>query len=267
MKRVLTIAGSDSSAGAGIQADLKTFAALGVYGMSVVTAITAQNTTGVTAVLPLPTDIVVAQLEAVVSDIGVDAAKTGMLATTAIVEAVVAAIDELEIARVVVDPVMTSTAGARLLDLDAVTALKVELLRRALVVTPNTAEAEILAGVPVSSISAAREAARRIHGLGPAAVIVKGGHLAGPESVDLLFDGRTFFELRAPRVAVRHTHGTGCTFSAALAASLALGFPVHEAAHQAKQYVTEAIQHGLGLGRGAGPFDHFWNCARKATPS
>src|SRR5512146_1874243 len=195
MRTALTIAGSDSGGGAGIQADLKTFAAHGVYGTSAITAVTAQNTLGVTGFVALPSDIIVAQMEAVASDIGVDATKTGMLANAAIVEAVAAAIDDLELPRVVVDPVMIAKSGDRLLEEEAVSAIRAELLRRAYVVTPNAPEASELAGMEVRSIADAREAARRIHKLGPMAVIVKGGHLEGHEVVDVLYDGRAFMEL------------------------------------------------------------------------
>jgi hydroxymethylpyrimidine/phosphomethylpyrimidine kinase len=258
MKTALTIAGSDSGGGAGIQADLKTFAAHGVYGTSAVAAVTAQNTLGVTAFMALPADLIIAQVEAVASDIGVDSVKTGMLANAAIVEAVAAAIDDLELPRVVVDPVMIAKSGDRLLEEEAVSAIRAELLRRAYVVTPNAPEAEVLAGMPVRSVADAREAARRIHKLGPTAVIVKGGHLATPEVVDLLFDGHAFTEFSGPRVDSRNSHGSGCTFAAALAANLALGHPLAEATRLAKEYVVGAIRHGLPIGRGHGPLDHFW---------
>src|SRR5579862_1765554 len=202
MRTALTIAGSDSSAGAGIQADLKTFAAFGVWGTSAITAVTAQNTQGVEAVLPLPADVVTAQIEAVAGDIALHATKIGMLATAAIVEAVAAAIDELELPLVVVDPVMVSTDGRRLLDADGEQALRLELLRRARVVTPNVPEAEALSGRRIASMADAREAARRIHDMGPGAVIITGGHGAasrepGTPVVDLLFDGRDFREFAA----------------------------------------------------------------------
>lgn len=261
MKTVLTIAGSDSGAGAGIQADLKTFAAHGVYGTSAIAAVTAQNTVGVTATLPLPTDLVTAQIEAVVTDIGVNAAKTGMLATSAIVEAVAAAIDAFEIPLVVVDPVMVAKGGERLLEPEAEATMRAELLRRAYVVTPNAAEAEVLANMRVASLADQREAARRIHGLGPSAVVVKGGHLTGAEAVDVLFDGHEFTELRSPRIETRHTHGTGCTFASAIAANLALGHALPEAVRRAKTYVAGAMRNGVAVGRGHAPLDHFWNWA------
>jgi len=258
MRKVLTIAGSDSGGGAGIQADLKTFAAHGVYGTCAITAVTAQNTLGVTAVAAVAADLVTAQIEAVAGDIGVDAVKTGMLANAAIVEAVVAAIDTLELPNVVVDPVMVAKGGDRLLEEEAVGAIKAELLRRALVVTPNTEEAAVLAAMRVASLDEAREAARRIFALGPSAVIVKGGHLPGPDAVDLLYDGHGFVELRGRRLDTRNAHGTGCTFAAALAANLALGKSLRQAAASAKQYVSGALRAGFAIGRGHGVLDHFW---------
>jgi hydroxymethylpyrimidine/phosphomethylpyrimidine kinase len=262
MKVALTIAGSDSSAGAGIQADLKTFAAHGVYGTSAITAITAQNTTGVYRVLDLPAEMVGAQIEAVAGDFTVDAVKTGMLANAAIVEVVAATVESLQLPRLVVDPVMLAKGGHSLLGDDAdetVAAIKTVLLPLALVVTPNAAEAGRLAGIPVSSQDDAREAARRIHALGPGAVVVTGGHLDGPDAIDLLYDGHDFREFAGLRIATRSTHGTGCTFAAALAANLALGDPLPDAVHKAKRYVMGALQHGLRLGQGHGPLDHFWD--------
>ena len=258
MKRALTIAGSDSGGGAGIQADLKTFAAHGVFGMTAITAVTAQNTLGVTAVHSVPADIVIAQIEAVVSDIGVDAVKTGMLATAAIVEAVAAAIVDLDLPQVVVDPVMVAKGGARLLDGDAVEAMKAELLKRALLITPNVAEAEALTGLEVRTLKQARAAARALRAMGPAAVIVKGGHLEGDEAIDVLFDGHRVIELRGPRLQSASTHGTGCTFASAIAANLAHGRSLEEAARRAKAYLTEAIRQAPGLGAGHGPVNHFW---------
>jgi len=259
MKSALTIAGSDSSAGAGIQADLKTFASHGVYGTCAITAVTAQNTQGVTAVQALEADLVIAQIEAVAGDIGIDAVKTGMLATSAIVEAVAAAIETLDLPNVVVDPVMVAKGGDRLLEDEAVAAVKSELLRRALVVTPNAREAEVLADMPINSVDDAREAAKRIHALGPRAVIVKGGHLPGPQAVDLLYDGRSLVEFAGPWIDSRNTHGTGCTFAAALAANLALGRALPDAVERAKDYVAHAIRHGFAIGHGHGVLGHFWN--------
>ena len=263
MRTALTIAGSDSGGGAGIQADLKTFAALGVYGTSAITAVTAQNTIGVAAIFALSSDLVIAQIEAVASDIQVHATKTGMLATSAIAEAVAATIEELDLPNVVVDPVMVAKSGDRLLDDEGVRTLCTELLPHALVVTPNIPEAEILSGRRIASTDDAREAARRIHGMGPSAVIVKGGHAASDDIVDLLFDGERFIELRTARVPTRHTHGTGCTFASAIAANLALGHSLADATAGAQAYVVGAIRHGLSIGKGHGPLNHFWQAILK----
>ena len=259
MRTALTIAGSDSSAGAGIQADLKTFAAHRVYGLSAITAVTAQNTQGVTTFQALPADLVTAQIEAVVSDIGVHAAKTGMLANAAIVEAVAAAVEDLEIPLLVVDPVMIAKSGDSLVDDEAVGTIKRELLRRAHVVTPNIPEAEVLSGMSIRTGDDRREAARRIRALGATAVIIKGGHFPTADIVDLLYDGDQFFEFRHDRVESRATHGTGCTFAAALASRLALGDDLEEAIPRVQAYVAGAIRHAPGLGHGHGPMDHFWS--------
>jgi hydroxymethylpyrimidine/phosphomethylpyrimidine kinase len=263
LRHALTIAGSDSSAGAGIQADLKTFAAFGVYGTAALTAVTAQNTSGVVTMAALSADLVAAQIEAVASDIEIHATKIGMLATAAVVEVVAAAVDDLELPLVVLDPVMVSSSGERLLDSDGVEALMHGLLPRARVVTPNIPEAEVLSGVRISSEEDRRRAAQRIYELGAGAVIVTGGHLFahGDFVVDLLFDGTDFFELRVPRVRAqgeRATHGTGCTFASALTARLAKGDGLVEAATLAQQYVAGAIAHALAPGRGARVIDHFW---------
>ena len=258
MKRALTIAGSDSGGGAGIQADLKTFAAHGVYGMTALTALTAQNTRGVTGVHVVPAEFVTQQIEAVVGDIGCDAVKTGMLATSAIVEATAAAVEALELPNLVVDPVMVAKGGDRLLREDAVHAMKSTLLRHARVVTPNVPEAEVLSGVAIDSLDDMRKAAHAILELGPRAVIVKGGHLPGDESIDLLVDLHSEHVLRTPRLDVRSTHGTGCTFAAAVAAQLALGESLDEAARLAKEYVAGAMRHGIDVGSGHQPLGHFW---------
>jgi hydroxymethylpyrimidine/phosphomethylpyrimidine kinase len=271
MRTALTIAGSDPSGGAGIQADLKTFAAFGVYGASAITAITVQSTKGVEAVAPLSADLVTAQIEAVAADLAIHATKVGMLGTAAIVEAVAAAIAELDLPLVVVDPVLVSSSGERLLDADGVQTLCLELLPRARVVTPNIPEAEALSGRRIASSDDAREAARRIHGMGAAAVVVTGGHARWDDqgsgamsqglrahAVDLLFDGREFHEFRVARVDSRQTHGTGCTFASAVAAGLALGQELPDAVARAQQYVAGAIAHAPGIGHGRGPLDHFW---------
>ncbi len=258
MRTAMTIAGSDSGGGAGVQADLKTFAAHGVYGTSALTALTAQNTRGVTGVWPVPAEFVTLQIEAIAGDLGCDAVKTGMLGEAVTVEAVAAAIAALELPNLVVDPVMVAKSGDHLLAPDAVQALRRSLLPLARVVTPNIPEAGVLAGKTVASLADAREAARRIHALGPQVVIVKGGHLEGPEVFDLIFDGSTFVELVGPRVPGRHTHGTGCTFAAAIAARLAGGATVEDAARAAKAYVSGAMRAGIPLGQGHRPLDHFW---------
>ena len=267
MRTALTIAGSDSSGGAGIQADLKTFAAFGLYGASAITAVTAQSTRGIEATLALPADLVIAQIEAVAGDLTIDATKIGMLANAAIVEAVAAAIQELDLPLVVVDPVLVSSSGERLLDEDGVRALCAELLPRARVVTPNVPEAEVLSGLRIQSMDDVREAARRMHGLGAAAVIITGGHgfdrptglaAAGVKIVDLLFDGHVFHEYLAPRIDSEHTHGTGCTYASAVAAGLALGMDLPAAASRAQRYVGGAIANAPGIGHGHGPIDHFW---------
>ncbi len=219
--RVLTIAGSDSSGGAGIQADLKTFTVFRTYGMSAITALTAQNTRGVLGIFPVSPEFVRAQIDAVATDVGIDAAKTGMLATRGIIEAVAEAVRVHRIAPLVVDPVMVAQSGARLLEDDARDALLRELLPLAAVVTPNVPEAEALLGMRIAGVADQRVAARRLIDLGAAAALVKGGHLAGTESVDVLDDGHDVEELRAPRIDTPHTHGTGCMTAAALAACLA----------------------------------------------
>ncbi|HYU79377.1 MAG TPA: bifunctional hydroxymethylpyrimidine kinase/phosphomethylpyrimidine kinase [Vicinamibacterales bacterium] len=258
MKTALTIAGSDSGGGAGIQADLKTFAAHGVYGTSAITAVTAQNTRSITGVHVIPAEFVTAQIEAVAEDIGCDAVKTGMLATTAIVEATAAAIEELELPNLVVDPVMIAKGGERLLDLDAVHALRKVLLRLARVVTPNIPEAEILADMRIESIAAMREAAQRISRFGPAAVLVKGGHLDGETVVDVLLEDSQFTEIAGVRIQRHPMHGTGCTLAAALAARLALGHTIADAARGARDYVVGAMQHVVPIGTGHQPLAHFW---------
>ena len=262
MLTVLTIAGSDPGGGAGVQADLKTFAAFGVYGVSVITAITVQNTQGVERVVALEGDLVEAQIEALAGDIDVHATKIGMLANAAIVEAVTAAIDELDLPLVVVDPVLMSSSGRPLLDEDGQRALRSELLARARVVTPNLAEAEALAGQSIASIGDAREAAKRIRDLGPRGVVITGGHAHGlgdaAHVVDLLLDDDEFHECRVGRVDAGATHGTGCTFASAVAAGLARGDTLPRAVERAQQFVAGALAHRLAVGRGRAVLDHFW---------
>lgn len=254
--KALTIAGSDSGGGAGIQADLKTFAALGVYGMSAITALTVQNTVGVQGVLEIDPEFVSAQIRAVVDDIGVDAVKTGMLASSPIIERVAGDLRELGIRTLVVDPVMVAKSGDPLLRRDAVRTLIRELLPLALVVTPNLHEASELAQCSVEDVASMKTAARRIHELGPRYVVVKGGHLPG-RPMDLLYDGRDFVEMSNMRHDTPHTHGTGCTFASAIAAGLARGLEAVDAVKQAKDYITGAIREGLAIGRGHGPVHHF----------
>ena len=258
MKTALTIAGSDSGGGAGIQADLKTFAAHGVFGTSAITAVTAQNTVGVVCWQPLPADLVTAQIEAVAGDLGADAVKIGMLGTAAIVEVVAAAIRALDLPQVVVDPVMIAKGGDRLLDADAVAAMSSELLAQAPVVTPTVPEAAALAGITVRSPDDMRRAGERILQMGPRVVLVKGGHLDGPDSIDVACTASGTFEIRRQRVATVHTHGTGCTLSSAIAANLARGLGDREAIEAAREYLDGAIRHAPGLGKGHGPLNHFW---------
>ena len=253
----MTIAGSDSGAGAGVQADLKTFAALGIYGTSVLTAITAQNTLQVTAVHEVPTRVIAAQIQAVLTDIGADAVKTGMLSSTAIIRTVSRELRRAGVEHLVVDPVMVAKSGDRLLRPEAVDALRTQLLPLASVVTPNIPEAEALSGITIHGRGDAEVAARAIKDMGPRVVVVKGGHLSGPP-VDLYYDGSGFHEFPGPRIATRNTHGTGCTFASAIAAGLAQGLNTLDAVAQAKEYVTEAIRKSYDVGQGHGPVNHFY---------
>ena len=265
MRIALTIAGSDSIGGAGVQADLKTFAALEVYGASVITAVTSQSTTGVSDSFALSANTVRSQIEQVSRDVTISAVKTGMLATAEIVEAVAETIERLQLPNVVVDPVLAASFGGEattrrtLLAPEAVSILKARLLPVAAVVTPNVSEAAELAGIAVDSLGTAREAARRILDLGPAAVVIKGGHLNGPQAVDLLLHAGVFTEFAAPRSSIGAVHGTGCTFASAVAARLALGDDIPTAVQRAKAYVTGAIEHAFRIGHGALVLDHFWN--------
>jgi hydroxymethylpyrimidine/phosphomethylpyrimidine kinase len=254
----LTIAGSDSGGGAGIQADLKTFSALETYGASVLTAITAQNTHGVTAVLELPTDLIQAQLDAVVTDLRPDVVKTGMIASTEIIGVVAERLRRYGLERLVVDPVMIAKGGHPLLRPEAVEALRRELLPLALVATPNLPEAEALLDRQIESLEQMRAAARELVArYGSRAVLVKGGHREGP-AVDVFFDGQDLHELPAERIETTSTHGTGCTLASAIAAYLAHGEPLPAAVQKAKQYVTEALRQAYPVGSGHGPVHHFW---------
>ena len=261
MKRILTIAGSDSGGGAGIQADLKTITVLGSYGMSAITALTAQNSVGVQGVHPVPIDFIKLQMESVITDFGVDAAKTGMLSTPEIVLAVAEQLRRYKVELLVVDPVMVAKSGDVLLSEAARVTMREELLPLAHVVTPNLPEASELCGFPVEDLDTMKEAARKIRKLGPRFVVVKGGHLEG-DAVDVLFDGESFQTFETPRLSNRNTHGTGCTFSAALATFLGQGFTTPEAVGEAKKFITRAIALGLDLGSGHGPTNHYAHVLR-----
>ncbi len=263
--RALTIAGSDSGGGAGIQADVKTFQMLGVFGMSAITAVTAQNTLGVQGIYNLPAEFVRAQIDSVVVDMGVDAVKTGMLSQPAIIEAIVDAVKHYEIDKLVVDPVMVAKGGARLLVSHAETVLRELLLPIAYVVTPNIPEAEVLVGRPIRTVHEMREAAKRIEDLGAKRVVIKGGHLDGESAVDVIYDGTGFEELRATRIDTPNTHGTGCTFSAALTAWLARGATFFDAVNQAKGFINAAIEDAIQLGHGHGPTNHWAAIERENT--
>ncbi len=249
----LTIAGSDSGGGAGIQADLKTFAAFGVHGTSAITAVTAQNTLTVSEIHEVPIRVIRAQIDAVVEDIGVQAAKTGMLASAEIIEAVAEAIREHGIRNLVVDPVMVAKGGARLLHSDAIASLYRHLLPLAAVVTPNIPEAEVLLGRTLATLDDRRQAARDLVALGPRAAVIKGGHAADKQAIDIYWDGSDLVELAGRRINTQNTHGSGCVFSAAIAAGLAKGDELFEAVRGAKVFIESAIEHSLELGRGHGP--------------
>ena len=252
----MTIAGSDSGGGAGIQADLKTFSALGVFGTSTLTAITAQNTVGVTAVHEIPTDVIAAQIDAVVTDIGADAVKTGMLSSPEIVATVADAVRRHGISNLVVDPVMVAKSGDRLLRAEAIATICNELIPLAKVVTPNIPEAEDLTGRSIESDDDARQAAQAIIDMGAKSVVIKGGHRDGPPT-DILYDGAEFIEFTAERIPSTSTHGTGCTFASAVAAGLAHDLDTPTAVKQAKEYVTAAISAAYPIGQGHGPLHHF----------
>lgn len=266
MKRILTIAGSDSGGGAGIQTDLKTITVLGGYGMSVITALTAQNTVGVQAVFELPLEFIEKQIDSVIEDIGVDAVKTGMLSSSPIVSLVASKIKQYRVKQLIVDPVMVAKSGDPLLKEEAQKALREELIPLAFVVTPNLPEASVLAGFPVKDLKTMKEAARHIHDLGARNVLVKGGHLKG-EIVDLLFDGKAFFEYPGPRIPTKNTHGTGCTFASAIATELAKGNGVQTAVKRAKVFMEMAIRFSLPLGKGHGPTNPYAMIAREAARS
>jgi len=257
----MTIAGSDSGGGAGIQADLKTFAALGVHGTSAVTAITAQNTLGVTDVLELPPELVVAQIDAVVTDIGVAAAKTGMLSSARIIEAVAGAITRHNLSLLVVDPVMVAKGGARLLRDDAAGALRTVLLPLAAVITPNLPEAEVLLGRTITTLDERRDAAQELVRLGARAAVVKGGHAEG-DAVDVYADADQLFELSSARIETPNTHGSGCTFSAAITSYLAMGESTPDAVRRAKAFISSAIEFSIDVGSGHGPVNPMFESHR-----
>ncbi len=258
LAKALTIAGSDSGGGAGIQADLKTFAALNVYGMSALTAITAQNTCGVNGVQAIEPDLVAEQIRAVAEDIGIHAAKTGMLFSAAIIQIVARTVQETGSYPLVVDPVMVATSGDRLLQPEAEASLQRDLMPLATVVTPNLDETAVLVGHQVASLEAMQDAARQLVANGAPAVVVKGGH-AVTKATDVFYDGTTMELLQSDVVPTHNTHGTGCTFSAAICALLARGAPRLEAVRRAKTYITGALRHSLTIGQGSGPVGHFWN--------
>lgn len=259
MHKVLTIAGSDSGGGAGIQADLKTFTARGVYGMSAITALTAQNTTGVQGIFDVSPDFVGLQIDSVMSDIGADVWKTGMLVNDAIIRVVAERARHYAMHHVVIDPVMVAKGGDPLLQLEARQALVTELLPLAYIVTPNHHETQVLTGSEIHSVQDAYAAAAIIHAMGPRYVLVKGGHLPETEdAIDVLYDGQTWQEIRAPRIKTRNTHGTGCTFASAIAAELAKGYEMYDAVCRAKEYLTAAIRAAdeVQAGHGHGPLNH-----------
>jgi hydroxymethylpyrimidine/phosphomethylpyrimidine kinase len=258
MKKGLTIAGSDSGGGAGIQADLKTFQELEVFGMSALTAVTAQNTLGVHGVYPMSVEAVVKQIQAIGEDIGADALKTGMLFNAEIIEAVSEQMKIFQWENVVVDPVMIAKGGASLLLNEAISAMKTYLLPLAKVITPNIPEAEVLTGMTIQTVEEKKEAARRLHALGVKNVVIKGGHDENEtDAVDLLFDGKEFYTFTSQRINTKNTHGTGCTFSAALTAELAKGASVYEAVLTAKDFIQAAIEEDLEIGQGHGPTNHW----------
>ncbi len=256
LKKALTIAGSDSGGGAGIQADIKTFSAFGVYGMSVIASVTAQNTVEVTGIYNMPPDFVALQFDTVYHDIGVDGVKTGMLSKAAIVKTVAQKLRENSITHVVVDPVMIAKGGSPLLQKEAVFSVKTELIAQATLITPNIPEAEVLSDVKIISKTDMKKAAEIIHKLGSCAVLVKGGHSKGDAS-DILFDGEAFFEYAAIRINTVNTHGTGCTLSAAILSNLVLGKSMSESVAISKEYITRAIASSLDIGQGHGPLNHF----------
>ena len=263
MKKVLTIAGSDSGGGAGIQADIKTFAAHGVFGMSVITAVTAQNTQGVFAVQDITPDVIAKQIQAVFDDIEVAAVKIGMVSQVETIKVIAANLREYDAVNIVVDPVMVSKSGYHLLNPAAEATLIQELLPLADIVTPNIPEAAVITGRTIQTLADMEAAARDIFALGPKNVLIKGGHLAG-DAIDILFDGKKFTYLPSRRIATNNTHGTGCTLSSAIAANIGLGLAAPAAVMAAKEYIIVAIEHSLAIGKGVGPTHHFYSLYKKA---
>ncbi|MCF6092595.1 bifunctional hydroxymethylpyrimidine kinase/phosphomethylpyrimidine kinase [Microaerobacter geothermalis] len=255
--KALTIAGSDSGGGAGIQADLKTFQELGVYGMTAITAVTAQNTLGVQGIYPLPVEGIIQQIESVGSDLGADAVKTGMLFNREIIQGVAEQVKKFRWKNLVVDPVMIAKGGASLLQEEAVEALRRDLIPLAKIVTPNIPEAEVLTGMSIRTMDDRKEVAKKIVLWGAKSVVIKGGHEEGEKVLDLIYDGTQFTQLEYQRVDTRHTHGTGCTFSAAITAQLAKGENINNAVKKAKEFIHAAIEDGLGIGGGHGPTNHW----------
>ncbi|OIU71850.1 bifunctional hydroxymethylpyrimidine kinase/phosphomethylpyrimidine kinase [Rossellomorea aquimaris] len=257
ISKALTIAGSDSGGGAGIQADLKTFQELGAYGMSAITAVTAQNTLGVHGVYPVNIEGIVQQIDAIGDDLGTDALKTGMLFSGEVIEAVSERIHHYGWDNIVVDPVMIAKGGAKLLQDEAVRALKEKLIPLTSVITPNIPEAEVLTEMKITSLNDRKEAAKHLMDMGAKAVVIKGGHADDKEVIDLFFDGTTCEELVSPRIETLHTHGTGCTFSAAITAQLAIGMTMRDAVLTAKEFIRAAIEDEIGIGAGHGPTNHW----------
>ena len=263
VKNVLTIAGSDSSGGAGIQADLKTFAAHGVFGMSVITAVTAQNTQGVFAVQDITPEVIAKQMDAIFDDIAVAAVKIGMVSQIETINTIAVKLKEYGAINIVVDPVMVSKSGYHLLNPAAEAILVQKLLPQAMIVTPNIPEAEVITGLTIATQADMEAAARVIFAMGPQNVLLKGGHLEG-DSTDILFDGEKFVYFKSRRIATKNTHGTGCTLSSAIAANLSQGLTVANAVASAKEYITIAIEHSLTIGKGVGPTHHFYTLYKNA---
>ncbi len=261
MKKVISIAGSDCSGGAGIQADLKTFAAHGVYGTSVIVSVVAENTSRVIGVHDISPEIIEKQIDAIFEDIGTDAVKVGMLSQSVCMKAVARKLREYRPRNVVIDPVMVAKNGCPLMQPNSMDTLICEILPLADLLTPNIPEAEKIAGMAISSIADMERAAKQIAGLGAKNVLVKGGHAVG-DALDILFDGVKFYRFSAERIDTKNTHGTGCTYSSAIASNLALGFDLEEAVKRAKNYVTAAIRHSLPIGKGCGPTNHFYDLYR-----